>query len=73
MPTLKVATSVELFRGPDYVVQTGSPPPQYDVTSDGQRLLMLAPIPDLNTFSLRPRIVVVQNWFENVKRHLPVE
>jgi serine/threonine-protein kinase len=72
-PALKVGTSVELFQGPYYVSPTGSPRPQYDVTTDGQRVLMLAPSPDTNTSRPRHRIVVVQNWFENVKRLLPVE
>ena len=72
-PTLKVGNSVELFQGSYYVAASGSPRPQYDVTYDGQRLLMLAPNVSANTSPPRPRIVVVQNWFEQVKRLLPVE
>ena len=72
-PTLKIGTSVELFQGPYYVSPTGSPRAQYDVTADGQRALMLAPSPDTNNSRPRPRVVVVQNWFADVKRLLPIE
>jgi serine/threonine-protein kinase len=72
-PALKVGTSVELFQGPYYVSPTGSPRPQYDVRSDGQRVLMLVSSPDTNPSRARPRIVVVQNWFEDLKRLLPIE
>jgi serine/threonine protein kinase/Tol biopolymer transport system component len=73
-PTLKVGTSVELFQGSYYFSPAGSPRAQYDVTSDGRRLLMLAPTPETTTTSPpRPRIVVVQNWFEELKRLLPPE
>ena len=73
-PTLRVGTSVELFKGSYYFSPAGSPRAQYDVTSDGQRVLMLTPTPETNTTSPpRPRIVVVQNWFEELKRLLPPE
>jgi len=70
-PTLKVGTSAELFQGMYYVSPTGSPRPQYDVTADGQRVLMLAPSPNTNTSRPRPRMVVVQNWTEELKRLVP--
>ena len=41
-PKLMVGTPVQLFEGRHYIAPTGSPRAQYDVTSDGQRLLMLA-------------------------------
>ena len=67
-PTLKVATPVPLFQRPYYTSAAGSPRPQSDVTADGQRFLMLAPTSGTDTSVSRPRIVVVQNWFEEVKR-----
>ena len=41
-PTLKVGPPVALFDSPYYISPTNSPRPQYDVTPDGQRFLMLA-------------------------------
>ena len=68
-PTLKVGTPVELFRGLYYVAPTGSPRAQYDVSANGQRILMLAPnAPDS---SARPHIVVVQNWFTELQQRVP--
>jgi hypothetical protein len=66
-PTLKIETPVQLFQGHDYVAATGSPRPQYDVTADGQRFLMLT----ADAYAARPRLVVVQNWFEELKRLVP--
>ena len=72
-PTLKVATPVQLFQRPYYTSAAGSPRPQYDVTADGQRFLMLAPTSGTDASVARPRIVVVQNWFEEVKRLVPTK
>ena len=70
-PTLKVGAPVQLFQGPFYIPPTGSPRPQYDVTADGQRLLMLTTRPSTDSFPVRPRIVIVQGWFEELKRLVP--
>jgi len=72
-PTLKVATPIQLFQRPYYTSAAGSPRPQYDVTADGQRFLMLAPTSGTDPSVSRPRIVVVQNWFEEVKRLVPTK
>ncbi|HEX8030380.1 MAG TPA: protein kinase, partial [Vicinamibacterales bacterium] len=61
-PSLKVGQSVLLLNRPFYVAPTGSPRPQYDVSPDGQRLLMLSNVADAAS-APGPRIVVVQNWF----------
>ena len=45
------------------------PVPNYDVSPDGQRFLMLKP--DEQTSSSVTQIVVVQNWFEELKRRVP--
>jgi hypothetical protein len=63
---------VELFRGSYFVAPTGSPRAQFDVTRDGQRFLMLKPVaPDNRTSPMVPRIVVVQNWIEELKQRVP--
>jgi hypothetical protein len=40
----------------------------YDVSADGQRFLMLKPVEQAQT---APQIVVVQNWFEELKQKVP--
>jgi hypothetical protein len=70
-PTLKVGAPVQLFQGPFYIPATGSPRSQYDVTADGQRLLMLTTRSSTDASPARPRIVIVQGWFEELRRLLP--
>ncbi len=70
-PKLKIGTPVQLFQGPYYIPATGSPRPQYDVSADGQRFLMITAHKS-NDADARPRIVVVQNWFDELKRLVPV-
>jgi Tol biopolymer transport system component len=70
-PALKVERPVELFQGPYYISPGGSPRPQYDVMPDGQRFLLLASVPGTNTSGARPRMVVVQNWFDELRRLVP--
>lgn len=42
----------------------------YDVTPDGQRFLMVQP---KNTTPIKPaEMIFVQNWFEELKRRVPV-
>lgn len=71
-PILKVGAPAMLFEAPYYISPTGSPRPQYDVTPDGQRFLMIATARGADAFAARPRIVVVQNWYEELRRLLPV-
>jgi hypothetical protein len=61
-----------LFERPYYISPTGSPRPNYDVTADGQRLIMITPGRGANSTVSTSRIVVVQNWQEELKRLLPV-
>jgi Tol biopolymer transport system component len=70
-PALKVGQPLQLFEGPYFISPTGSLRPQYDVTADGQRFLMLAAGPATDGSGNRPRIVVVQNWTEELKRLAP--
>jgi eukaryotic-like serine/threonine-protein kinase len=70
-PTLKVGAPVQLFEGPFYIPATGSPRSQYDVTADGQRLLMLTTRSSTDSSPARPRIVIVQGWFEELRRLVP--
>jgi serine/threonine-protein kinase len=70
-PALKIGAPVQLFERPYYISPTGSPRPNYDVTADGQRFIMLTPDGGLNSASSNSRIVVVQNWSEELRRLLP--
>jgi len=58
-----------LFEGP--YLPTAYTNPNYDVSTDGQRFLMLKPTEQAQ--SAPTQIVVVQNWFEELKRRVPVE
>ena len=71
-PTLNVGQPRELFRGGVY--PGGPPRAKYAVTADGQRFLMSA---DLVASPGReagtgPKVVVVQNWVEELKARVPV-
>jgi eukaryotic-like serine/threonine-protein kinase len=70
-PTLTVGKPLELFRGSYFIAATGSPRAQFDVTPDGQRFLMLRPVSPDHTSPTLPRIIVVQNWFEELKARVP--
>ena len=62
-------TPVLLFELPFYIARSGSPRKQYDVTSDGKRFLLLST--STSAVADRPRIIVVQNWMEEVRRLIP--
>jgi serine/threonine-protein kinase len=55
-----------LFEGP--YVPTPRTFPDYDISPDGQRFLMLKPAEDEQAVS---QIVVVQNWVEELKQKIP--
>lgn len=68
---LAVGTPERLFEASGYTgFDTGSPHAWYDVTADGQRFLMLRPVEDTSS---TPQLVLVQNWFEELKRLVPVK
>ena len=71
-PTLTIGQSRELFRGSVY--PGGSPRAKYAVTADGQRFLMSANLTSSLEQDTRPRtrVVVVQNWLEELKARVPV-
>lgn len=68
---LTVGTPERLFDAAAYVgFEIGAPGAWYDVTADGQRFLMLQPVQDAAS---TPQLVLVQNWFEELKRMVPVK
>ena len=67
-PSLRVGTTEQLFAGNYYNTSPGgSPRPQYDVTADGQRFLMLEA-----QEAERPQINVVLNWHQELLERVPV-
>jgi len=54
-----------LFEG-NYLLDQGGP--NYDVSPDDERFLMIKPVANAST---APKIIVVQNWFEELKRLAP--
>jgi len=66
-PTLKATTPRMLFEKTGYGVGTR----QYDVAPDGQRFLMLKQSGEVT--ATPPQIVVVKNWFEELKRLVPTK
>jgi serine/threonine-protein kinase len=69
-PTLRVGAARLLFRG-NYVREfQGQGVPNYDMTPDGRRFLLLAPVPGPEE-NAQPQIVVVEHWLEELKRLVP--
>jgi hypothetical protein len=69
-PTLAVGSPMLVFQGRYYFPPTGAPRAQYDVTADGKRFLMLAPTTAPGSID-RPRIIVTQHWFDEVRSKFP--
>ena len=63
-PSLRFGKPVELFDGPYTLDLQGHQ--RYDVSPDGERFLMVENSDDF-------RIVVVLNWFEELKRLVPTD
>ena len=70
-PTLRVSRSEVLFEGR---YEVGDGPPNYDVSADGQRFLMISEPEDgdAEAAPTHPTLIVVENWFEELKRLVPV-
>ena len=67
-PSFSAGTPKRLFEGQYQSLPTVSTP-NYDVSSDGQRFLMLKPSEQAQSAMLQ--INVVENWFEELKRRAP--
>jgi len=65
-PNFSVGKAKILFRGT--YLRTPFTYPQYDVSPDGQRFLMIKPTEQSSSLN---QIVIVQNWFEELKRRVP--
>ena len=68
-PTLNVGSPREVFAGS--YSGNGAGRPIYDVTRDGRRFLMLQERSNVSQDAAPPRLIVVQNWLEELKRLVP--
>jgi serine/threonine-protein kinase len=66
-PTLQAAAPRQLFQG-GYAVAPGNFWANYDVGPDGQQFLMLEP----EQVGSDTQVAVILNWFEELKRRVPV-
>ncbi len=70
-PTFRPLNPKPLFQGA-YVVQPGNLFWPFDIAPDGQRFLMRKPGGATPDDAAEPELVIVQNWFEELKRLVPV-
>jgi eukaryotic-like serine/threonine-protein kinase len=68
--TWVAGTPVQLFRG-DYLFTTGAATRTFDIAPDGKRFLMIKDIETPN--APQASIVVVEHWFEELKRLAPTK
>ena len=66
-PEIRRRSTVPL---PDALMPEGSR--DYDITPDGERILMIVPADEPGLENARPQIHVVLNWFEELKTRAPV-
>jgi len=70
-PTLGIGSPRLLFEGEYAQEEMGQGAHNYDVTADGQRFIMMLPVAQTERAEARREMVVVQNWFEELKRLVP--
>jgi serine/threonine-protein kinase len=73
--TLTIGPPARLFDGPSYYggkpgLVGGNPGRHFDVTADGQRFLMVKEAPRRSDSA---RVVVIENWSEELKARVPVK
>jgi eukaryotic-like serine/threonine-protein kinase len=69
-PTWAAATPMKVFEGPYIATASGR---SYDVSPDGQRFLMIKRRDSSDQTAAPPTLIVVQNWFEELKRLVPTK
>jgi serine/threonine-protein kinase len=70
-PTIEIGVPRTLFEG-DYAHDPGPNTPNYDVFPDGRRFVMMRPQRATpSDQAALPRIILVQNWLEELKRLVP--
>jgi serine/threonine protein kinase len=69
-PSFKPGDPKVLFKGEYYSTYNET---QYSVTPDGQRFLMIKDAGAKPGSAPGPKIIIVQNWFEELKERVPVD
>lgn len=69
-PTFSAGSPKRVFEGPDFPASGGFNDRTYDISPDGKRFLMIKASPSPVSADA-PRFIVVQNWFEELKRRVP--
>jgi serine/threonine-protein kinase len=72
--TFERGTPEKVFDAPYLVRQPGQPPGRmYDVSADAQRFLMIKETTGADERPPSARIILVQSWFEELKRLVPAK
>ena len=69
--TWAAGTPTKLIDGQYYFGAGGPVPRTYDVSPDGQKLLMIKETRPAGDATPPPQLVIVQNWHEELKRLVP--
>jgi hypothetical protein len=71
-PTFRLSRSEVLFEGRYALAPRGGL--NYDLSADGQRFVMITEAEDDNAEAAPPHttLIVIENWFEELKRLVPV-
>ena len=72
-PDFRAGTPTMLFERAYFAPPRGLAGRAYDVSADGQRFLMLKDVISADPASSQARIVLVQNWFEELKPLVPTK
>ena len=67
-PTFTVGNAERLFEGPYFYVAGWR---TYDVAPDGERFLMVRQTSSATDAEAPAELIVVQNWFEELRRLVP--
>jgi hypothetical protein len=70
--TFRIGTPTRLFEGP-YTLATAPSSRTYDISPDGQRFLMIKAVGASDKTSAPANLIVVEHWFEELKRLVPTK
>jgi hypothetical protein len=72
-PPFKAGPPTKVLDAPDPAyVSVGQPVRMYDVSPDGRRFLMIKPAADSGQTTAPASMTVVQGWFDELRRRVPV-
>ena len=74
-PTFSFETPKVLFQG-TYIIPSNAFFSNWDINPDGKRFLMIKPLTEAGSESTSAgfsKIIIILNWFEELKERVPVE